>query len=399
MRELLRTFRIASRLALFNIRSNLGRSAIICFSLFLGIASVLIMMGILRAMDKENQENLEANGGITTIYVETKPPETNEDKRTFGMSPGLLPEQLDRLASAVPGIRFSIPRSFKETKVSYGMVSQKGIYIAVNDHYQEIYLNKVLVEGRFFTEREYNGAASVCLIGEELRDFLFGKEPWQAKKIFIDGVPFQVIGILMKERGGTFIPITAYWKYFTSSSEPLRKCEFVCNHVEDVPRVKRDIETFLFQQHRGIRDFTVDTAVEWQQEAAQQMAMIKLVIVIIGCIALLLGSIGIVNVFLSILNDQVRALGMQKALGGTDADLFAQQIMEALVLSIAGGGLGILGGSLFARLPILPWPGLLLFSDYVMAMGVSCGVGAAAALLPAFIAARLSPAEAMRANG
>ncbi|MFH0920839.1 MAG: ABC transporter permease [Fibrobacterota bacterium] len=397
MKPLLKTLRIAFRLAWDDMRANPGRSVIIALSLFSGIASVLITLGVLRAMNLEVQKQLEYNGGLKMIYYEITKPRNAREKVRFGMSPGLLPAQVERMEREIPGLEFAIPRAYFHADASYGNASYSVVDNAAGFHYQETYMSRILKEGRFITEKEMEQAANVCIIDSALASKFFRKSRWLGKKIALNKVPLEVVGVIANDQYEdiVFYPIPVYWKNFASRSTPLKKCDFRCKREEDVLKVKAEMEALLLQQHRGVRDFELGSMVELLKESEGQRRMAKIVMVGVGLIALLLGIVGIVNVFLSLINDRVRDIGMLKAIGSSNADIFLQHIIESLLLSLVGGGLGLWGGALLSKSSLLPWPGLLVQSDYLMAMGTACLAGVIAGLIPAWVASRLSPAKAI----
>ena len=256
---------------------------------------------------------------------------------------------------------------------------------------------KSLRQGRFITEEEFKQIKPVCIIDSVLAAKFFRDSPWIGNKIAFNNVPMEVVGILSSENWDHVVhyPIPLYWKHFASRSTPLKKCDFMCKSEADVPRVKAAMETLLLRQHRGVRDFELNSMVEILAQEEQQRRIARRVMISVGTITLLLGMVGIVNVFLSLIHDRVREIGMLKALGSSNGDIFLQHLLEALLISFVGGALGVAGGTLLSRASFLPWPGLLLPADYFLAMGAACTAGVLSGLIPAWVAARLTPAKAI----
>ena len=389
--------RIALKLAFSSIRAYGSRSIVIVFSIALGITSVLMTRGILRGMDKEQENTMNRNGGITTIWLDREKPHGAKEKMLFGRSPGILPEQIDWACKNIPGIAFSVPRIVGHADISYGNASYEKRFVAVNHHYAPTYIRESLAEGKFFSEKEYEEGAKVCMMGQIFRERFFGESgSWEKKKISINGVLFEVIAIINGDyEWSLFLPLTAYWTNFGMKRSPLPKCEFMCTDTSAILSVQKALDDYLFMAHRGIRDYTLDNALNLRKELIANQKLSRIITIGMGLLALVLAVIGIVNVFLAILNERIREIGMYKSLGSSNTDIFLQYFLESILLALLGGCIGIVAGSFLLNLPFLPWKGVLKLSDYFLTIGAAMLAGVASGLLPAIVASRFSPAKAI----
>jgi len=397
MQQLVKIIRVAFVLSISSMRAWGSRSIVIIISIALGISSVLLTRGMLRAMDNEQMRIMNGNGGITTIWVEKERARTPKNKVMFGRSPGLLPRQIEWACKNIPGIAFSVPRVSFTKNISCGNVSFREYGLAVNTHYSTTYVKSALLDGRFVTQTEYENADQVCLLGQRFREQFFGETgQWKGKKISIDGVLFEVVGILGGNYDWTYhLTLTAYWNNFASHGTSLPQCEFMCDDTSSIRSVEASLNEYLLKEHRGIKDFNISNALELRQELINNQKTGRIITIGMGMLALALAIIGIVNVFLAVLNERIREIGVYKALGSSNAIVFFQFFLESVLLALAGGTLGVLIGNLLLNLPFLPWKGVVLPADYVITIGSAIAAGLMAGLLPAVVAARFSPARSI----
>lgn len=268
-----------------------------------------------------------------------------------------------------------------------------------------------LTAGRFYTNEDLKKSAPVCLLGETVRKKLFPyRENPVGQRVRIGNVRVEVIGILgSKGRAPTgadqddqvFVPITTLQdklalekrlSLITAAAKAQDNIDAVVNRMKEVIRARHHIRAGVDD------DFEVSSVQEMAQLAVFLTKTLNILIVIIASISLVVGGIGIMNIMLVSVTERTREIGIRMAVGATPADIRNQFLIEAVVLSLVGGIIGITCGIAAAAALSLAagWP-IFVSPFYVgLAVGVSAGVGVFFGLYPAAKAARLDPIEALR---
>lgn len=277
-------------------------------------------------------------------------------------------------------------------------------------------LNFYAEKGRFIEDFDVSSSARIGVLGYKLADKLFGEQDPVGKDIKIKGLTFRVVGV-MEEQGGNafesyddmlFIPVTAMQTYLfgvdyvqtimanvnipmdeaiIETRELMRRLHNIDNPEDDLS--KDDFNIISQEQALGI--FTSVSGV------------LTLFIVMIASISLIVGGIGIMNIMFVSVNQRTREIGLRKAVGATNADILLQFLIEAVVLTVIGGGIGVLGGVGFSYLLSLlivrfqsSWQFLVNQEALVISLLVSVLVGVVFGLVPARRASKLDPIEALR---
>ena len=276
--------------------------------------------------------------------------------------------------------------------------------------------NLTVQYGRFFTQDEVSNSTPVVILGSTLAGDLFGGSDPLGQAVRIENQPFQVIGIL-KSSGGAgfgsndnraFVPISVaqgrlfnaprYRGTYTISSMSIKGTD-----KNLLTQAQQDIERTLRLRH-GLsvdddNDFTIFNQASLLETANTIATTLSLVLGGIGAISLLVGGIGIMNIMLVSVTERTREIGLRKALGAHDKDILLQFVVEALVLCLFGGLIGI--GISYSVATIFNSLGftfklVVTSTALLLALGVSSGCGLVFGLYPAVRATRLDPIEALR---
>jgi putative ABC transport system permease protein len=279
--------------------------------------------------------------------------------------------------------------------------------IGSDDQYQTV-RNLVILAGRFMDANDVTMRSKVAMLTEELARRLYGSQQGAVGQILkLHGLQFTVIGTF-KEKTNSFgmseltsetvlIPITVL-QYFTPS-ERIDPMYVQVREASDVPAVTREVRQIIEGRHRPGARYRVEN-LSGILEAAQNIATIlTLVLIMVSAIALIISGIGIMNIMLVTVTERTREIGLRMAVGASRHWVLQQFLLEAVLISLGGGLLGILLGvslplsvQLFTdefAIPISGW-------SVVIAFAVSVVVGLVFGLLPASRASRLNPTEALR---
>jgi putative ABC transport system permease protein len=276
-----------------------------------------------------------------------------------------------------------------------------------DDQYKTV-RNLVILAGRFMDANDVAMRSKVAILTEELARRLYGSQDGAIGQILkLHGLQFTVIGTF-KEKTSSFgmseltsetvlIPITVL-RYFTSS-ERIDPLYVQVRDASDVPAVTREVRQIIEGRHREGARYRVEN-LSAILEAAQNIAMIlTLVLIMVSAIALIISGIGIMNIMLVTVTERTREIGLRMAVGASRRWVLQQFLLEAVLISVGGGIIGILAGitvpvsvQLFTdqfAIPISVW-------SIVIAFAVSLLVGLVFGLIPANRASRLNPTEALR---
>jgi putative ABC transport system permease protein len=204
-----------------------------------------------------------------------------------------------------------------------------------------------------------------------------------------------------------FIPFNTMWLRFRAganldgTSDPrLSSLEFMVIDMDQMNNALQQVKNVLMHTHKGIEDFSFNTNENWSDNIASAVRNARLTGGIIAAISLLVGGVGIMNIMLASITERVREIGVRKAVGATFAHVFIQILIESVVIAIIGGVAGLLASKGLVNILALLSPGddapVITLNAMLLGFGFSVFVGIMAGLIPAFKAARLHPIQALR---
>jgi putative ABC transport system permease protein len=262
-------------------------------------------------------------------------------------------------------------------------------------------------EGDMFSEADVRSGAKVCVVGKTIVDQLYSGMDPIGQTLRIRNIPFKIVGVLSAKGFNFFgqdqddvviIPYTSHLKRIARRPN-LNSIVVQAQEADQMARVQQDI-TDLLQQRRNGRDpdFTVRNQQELAEAATATARTMTFLLTVVAIIALFVGGIGIMNIMLVSVTERTREIGIRLAVGAHSRDVLLQFLTEATILSLMGGGLGIVAGAVASHFisQINGWPVLLSTLWIVLACGVSAFIGIAFGFFPAFKAAQLDPIEALR---
>jgi putative ABC transport system permease protein len=282
-------------------------------------------------------------------------------------------------------------------------------YSGAPPEYEQVF-NAHPYVGRFFTEAEDLHRADVAVIGYDLgKDFFAGEDPLD-KTISVEGYPYRVIGVLEHRKGQFFrnpavekqvlVPYRTYRKHHPSDDEHFIGAMVVPGYMAEA----QDEIRAVLRRRRNVpysapENFGLSSAEEIASEFKQITGSVALLTAVVSSIGLLVGGVGVMNIMLMSVTQRTREIGVRKAIGARRRDVIWQFLTEAMVLTGAGGVIGVLLG-IGISLAINEWlpslPSTVPLWAVLLAVGASMSVGLFFGMYPAVKAARLDPVEALR---
>ena len=288
--------------------------------------------------------------------------------------------------------------------------------IGVLPNYTDIYA-LTLLEGRFFDEEENLRSAPVCVLGEGTKVNLLGYGSGVGKYIKVNEVWLRVIGVMAPaataeadiegieadDRNNLIIaPLNSVMRRFEDNNSYLKdEIDGIFLRVEtgsDPIETAEIVRAILTSTHNSAGDFGVIVPAGLLAQQRQQQQIFEIVMICIASISLLIGGIGIMNIMLATVLERTREIGIRRAVGARQSDIVRQFLIEAVLISIVGGLIGVaagFGGSQIISL-IAEWPTVVSIFSIIVAFGVSVAVGLLFGIYPAVQAAKLDPIEAIR---
>ncbi len=406
------------RIAFTSLLANKLRAILTMLGIIIGVGAVIALLALGGAIQTLVTSELQGLGSnLVFLFAGTNDPETNRR-----VPPRLTNEDIAALADPlnVPAIAAVCAEFSRRALTTFGGASYDALIAGVSSNYPQV-RNARVAEGIFFDERAIELRSREAVLGHRvaLRLFPDGASPI-GQRIRINGIGFQVIGV-MAERGGSFasneddqifVPLTtAQDRLFPPPPNVTRRVEVTVvylqardeNSIDDLI----DQVTAVLRQRNGLtfqdNNFTIVTQQDLVSSFATITGAITIFLGAIAAISLVVGGIGIMNIMLVSVTERTREIGLRKAVGARRNDIRLQFLVEATVLSLLGGMLGIALGYGLAAI------GTALLANFspnaraevsmdaiLLATLTSIAVGIFFGLYPADRAARLDPIAALR---
>ncbi|MGD9496851.1 MAG: ABC transporter permease [Armatimonadota bacterium] len=394
----------AVRTAYASLASNKSRSLLTMLGVIIGVAAVLIVVAIGQGLSADTLNRIRAMG---TNTINVMPGSGRMGPPGPGTRAGKLTEEdFELLEESLTEISAISPMVMKGVTAKYLNVTHDTSVVGTNTAWPTTSAFEI-AQGRFFNEGEERARSRVAVIGQDIVDEMSGGREMLGETIRLDGVPFEIIGILERKGGGfgnpddqVIIPITTARQRLVGNVN-LGQI-IICAASEDaVPRVIAQTEELLFRAHRvdeGSRDFSIRDQAELLSTISETTAQITLFLGGIAVVSLIVGGVGIMNIMLVSVTERTREIGVRKAVGARGRDILAQFLIESIMLSAIGGAIGIavgfagsaaVGSSLGWATVVPPWSVGLSFA-FSVAVGVFFG------WYPARKAALLDPIQCLR---
>ncbi|HEY65456.1 MAG TPA: FtsX-like permease family protein [Caldilineae bacterium] len=405
------------RIALRALSANKLRSALTMLGIIIGVGAVITLLSVGKGVENYVISQFQSIGSNLLFVVPGRLDQGGPPHRRRGGKP-LTMADAEAIADPfnVPDAVAVAPELSRYATVTRGKKDAYPDVRGVTPEYAQV-RNWSTQLGSFITREDVSAYARVAVLGTTVVKRLFDDDEYPlGQTIKIKGIPFRVIGV-MEERGGSgfgdedntvFVPITtAQTRLFssrTASGEYQVSVIYVQAASEDRMEAAQQQITELLRRRHGIAyqdddDFTVINQADIISVFGEITAALTLFLGAIAAISLLVGGIGIMNIMLVSVTERTREIGLRKAVGAKRRDILLQFLIEAIVLSMIGGFIGILlgvaGAQAISRLSENLHPAITLQS-VLLATSFSAVVGLFFGIYPATRAARLNPIEALR---
>ncbi len=401
------------RFALIGLRSNKLRSVLTMLGITIGVFAMIVLVSVGQAVETFVREQFQGIGTNLLFVI--------GDVDAQGRLQPLI--QDDYLALADP---FRVPDAanvMPQRNLTRAVSSEgREVSIPINGVlpiYEQIY-NRTVVAGRFIDQQDVDSMARVAVIGPDVVTALFPETYPIGQSIRIGGLRFTVVGVLETSSGGGFggvggnqdrliiIPITTAQTRLSGERVITgdRVVSFIVVQANDnsvVDATASQIRQTLREEHeisfRDEDDFSVFTQNELLDTFGNVTELITLFLAVLASISLIVGGIGIMNIMLVTVTERTREIGLRKAVGAQNSDILLQFLTEATVLSLIGGGFGLLLAFAISRLvgALVTTLNVTIQPDSVMlAFVISAAIGIFFGIYPARRAASLNPIDALR---
>ena len=403
--DLLNTLRIALRA----LQRNKMRSTLTMLGIIIGVGAVITVVGLGQGASEESQRQLAAMGS-NMLFVGSGSPNRGGVHMGMGNTKSLVYADVPAIVRECAAVKQAAPGVGTTAQVVFANQNWGTRITGSTPEYFEV-REWPTSSGTIFTQQDVDVAADVAVIGETVRKNVFGATNPLGQTLRIKGLPFKVVGVLAPKGTSAamgddqddiiIIPYTTHQKKLTGDTW-LRYIMVSAKSKELSYVAQKQITELLRDRHR-IRpeqddDFFVRNLADLAELRDQQARVMTLLLTSIASVALLVGGIGIMNIMLVSVTERTREIGIRMAIGATETDVQKQFLSEAVMLSVLGGIIGIVGGVVASQVivSVFEWPVQISPVAVVVAVVFSMAVGVFFGFYPARKAAQLDPIEALR---
>ena len=391
------------------VRMHKLRSSLTMLGIVIGVAAVIALMSIGRGAQADIISNIESMGkDLITI---------NPGSENWDSEGTLTLQDATAIAEQVPYIDAMAPIYSTSLPLAAGSENTRASVTGTTPDYQRAH-NLELTSGAFFSQYDYQRGAKVAVLGSNVKETLFGDADPIGQQMRMGNIIMRVTGVLESKEGTwdewldscIVVPLTALQQTVAQprtaqGEQEVSSIDLTISDGEQTDYVIEEITMLLRSRHQLITsdddDFQIRSMQEISSAISEAIGILTTFLGAVAAISLLVGGIGVMNIMLVSVLERTREIGIRKALGARERDIWGQFLLEAAFLSFGGGIIGIalgwtassLVGSFIEQVNPVVSPDII-----ILAISVSVGIGLFFGFLPAWQASRLNPVEALRAE-
>lgn len=391
------------------------RSFLTMLGIVIGVAAVISLMAVGKGATADILSNIESMGSDLITISPGATMSIGGFRGAMGSVTTLTQEDAEAIAEEVDYIKAVAPYSSSSLQLVYGSENMNAQVMGVTPTYREV-MSLELTGGSFISDYDYRLGSKVAVIGSSVAETLFVNTDPLGQQMRMGSLIVRVVGVLESDDSmmsytdnSVLIPLTVMQQTIsqqrtTSGDHIVSSIALTVSDEEQTEHVEAELTSLLRTRHRlsstDSDDFSIQSMREIAETISEASSTMTLLLGAIAAIALLVGGIGVMNIMLVSVLERTREIGIRKALGAREWDIWIQFLLEAAFLTFAGGIIGVVAGWLVSYIvDATGFMTTIVTADIViLAVSVSVAIGLFFGFYPAWNASRLNPIEALRSE-